>query len=214
MFTEEEFLPISLLQHLLFCPRRAALVHIEGIWSDNIFTALGQNICAISWTASRRTNSSRRVCRRYLAIGGGSPLPEIAAAIAEGLEERLGQEGSPTPVRVGMSYWHPFIADRSPSSWSSAATASSPCRCRRSSPRPPPARTATRSRPSSPSTGTSRSSRRPLLSSSEEFVDFFAGSAAVGDRRSAAQRGRHRRCSRRTAFPRPTWSRTTRTCGS
>jgi len=51
------------------------------------------------------------VCQRYLAIGGGSPLPNIAASIAEGLEERLSQAGSPAPVRVGMRYWHPFIAD-------------------------------------------------------------------------------------------------------
>ncbi|MEI7814566.1 MAG: ferrochelatase, partial [Coriobacteriia bacterium] len=44
------------------------------------------------------------VCQRYLAIGGGSPLPNIAASIAEGLEERLSQAGSPAPVRVGMRY--------------------------------------------------------------------------------------------------------------
>ena len=41
LYDEEELLPISGLQHLLYCPRRAALVHIEGIWSDNIFTATG-----------------------------------------------------------------------------------------------------------------------------------------------------------------------------
>lgn len=40
-FTEDELLPVSLLQHLLFCERRAALVHIEGIWGENIFTAEG-----------------------------------------------------------------------------------------------------------------------------------------------------------------------------
>ncbi len=40
-FTEDELLPVSLLQHLLFCERRAALVHIEGIWGENVFTAEG-----------------------------------------------------------------------------------------------------------------------------------------------------------------------------
>jgi protoporphyrin/coproporphyrin ferrochelatase len=52
-----------------------------------------------------------RVCRRYLTIGGSSPLPAIAATIASGLEERLSTLGRPVPVRVGMRYWHPFIAD-------------------------------------------------------------------------------------------------------
>lgn len=44
MFSEDEFLPISLLQHLLFCPRRAALVYVEGLWNDNVFTAHGRNV--------------------------------------------------------------------------------------------------------------------------------------------------------------------------
>jgi len=52
-----------------------------------------------------------RVCLRYLAIGGSSPLPGIAASIASGLEERLVAGGHDVPVRVGMRYWHPFISD-------------------------------------------------------------------------------------------------------
>ena len=41
MYTEDDLLPISGLQHLLFCPRRAALVYLEGVWDDNKFTAVG-----------------------------------------------------------------------------------------------------------------------------------------------------------------------------
>lgn len=51
------------------------------------------------------------VCKRYLAIGGSSPLPIIAAGIASGLEKRFTDLGSPVPVRVGMRYWTPFIED-------------------------------------------------------------------------------------------------------
>lgn len=50
-----------------------------------------------------------KVRTRYLAIGGASPLPEIAASVAKGLESRLADLGKPVPVRVGMRYWHPFI---------------------------------------------------------------------------------------------------------
>ncbi len=51
-----------------------------------------------------------KVCMRYLAIGGSSPLPLIAQEMASGLETRLADRGStPVPVRVGMRYWHPFI---------------------------------------------------------------------------------------------------------
>lgn len=41
MFTEDQLLPLSALQHYVFCRRRAALVHIEGLWSENRFTAEG-----------------------------------------------------------------------------------------------------------------------------------------------------------------------------
>jgi CRISPR-associated exonuclease Cas4 len=41
MFTEDDLLPLSGLQHVAFCERRWALVHIESIWVDNHFTAEG-----------------------------------------------------------------------------------------------------------------------------------------------------------------------------
>jgi CRISPR-associated exonuclease Cas4 len=41
IYSEDELLPISALQHLAFCPRQWALIHLEGIWSDNRLTAEG-----------------------------------------------------------------------------------------------------------------------------------------------------------------------------
>jgi ferrochelatase len=52
-----------------------------------------------------------RVQRRYLAIGGSSPLREIAVVMAGKLEEQLAERGADVPVRVGMRYWHPFIEE-------------------------------------------------------------------------------------------------------
>jgi ferrochelatase len=53
-----------------------------------------------------------RVCRRYLAIGGSSPLVEIAGSIATKLEETLAVgDGEEVPVALGMRYWEPFIPD-------------------------------------------------------------------------------------------------------
>lgn len=40
-YGEEDLLPISGLQHLLFCERRAALIITEGAWGENEFTARG-----------------------------------------------------------------------------------------------------------------------------------------------------------------------------
>ena len=36
------YIPLSALQHFLFCPRQYALIHNEQVWADNQFTAEGQ----------------------------------------------------------------------------------------------------------------------------------------------------------------------------
>ncbi len=37
-----DLLPISALQHLLYCERQCALIHIERLWEENFFTAEGR----------------------------------------------------------------------------------------------------------------------------------------------------------------------------
>lgn len=44
MYGDEDLLMISMLQHFLFCPRQCALIHIEQIWADNIFTIQGDQL--------------------------------------------------------------------------------------------------------------------------------------------------------------------------
>lgn len=39
---EEEYLPLSALQHMAFCPRQCALIHLEGVWSENRCTSEGR----------------------------------------------------------------------------------------------------------------------------------------------------------------------------
>ena len=42
MYTEDELLPLSALQHLLFCERQCALIHVEQVWAENRLTAEGR----------------------------------------------------------------------------------------------------------------------------------------------------------------------------
>ena len=44
MYTEDQLIPISALQHLIFCPRQCALIHLEQAWQENFFTAEGRNM--------------------------------------------------------------------------------------------------------------------------------------------------------------------------
>ncbi|PWR24352.1 CRISPR-associated protein Cas4 [Zavarzinia aquatilis] len=38
---DEDFIPLSALQHFVFCPRQCALIHLEQAWADNRLTAEG-----------------------------------------------------------------------------------------------------------------------------------------------------------------------------
>jgi len=44
MFTESDLLPLSALQHLMFCERQCALIHIEGLWAENVLTVEGRHL--------------------------------------------------------------------------------------------------------------------------------------------------------------------------
>lgn len=42
MYSEDDLLPISALQHLVFCERQCALIHVERLWAENRLTVEGQ----------------------------------------------------------------------------------------------------------------------------------------------------------------------------
>ena len=40
--TEDSLIPLSALQHHLFCPRQSALIHVEQLWAEDAATAEGR----------------------------------------------------------------------------------------------------------------------------------------------------------------------------
>jgi len=42
MSNDDDSLPISALQHFLFCPRQCALIYLERQWEENVLTARGR----------------------------------------------------------------------------------------------------------------------------------------------------------------------------
>ncbi len=61
MFNEEDLLQLSALQHLLFCERQCALIHIEQAWSENLFTAEGRIMHERVDTGSPETRKNVRL---------------------------------------------------------------------------------------------------------------------------------------------------------
>ena len=39
---DDELVPISALQHYAYCPRQCALIHVEQVWDENIYTLRGR----------------------------------------------------------------------------------------------------------------------------------------------------------------------------
>ena len=42
MYAEDDYVSLSALQHLAFCPRQCALIHLEQQWVENFLTAEGR----------------------------------------------------------------------------------------------------------------------------------------------------------------------------
>jgi CRISPR-associated exonuclease Cas4 len=42
MYSEEDFIQLSALQHYSYCPRQCALIHMDMAWEENVFTAEGR----------------------------------------------------------------------------------------------------------------------------------------------------------------------------
>lgn len=63
MHTEGDLLPISALQHMLFCERQTALIHLERLWVENRFTAEGRLLHKKTDNAKSETRDGIRITR-------------------------------------------------------------------------------------------------------------------------------------------------------
>ena len=73
VLSEDELIPISALQHMLYCPRRCALIHTERQWAENRFTVEGrllhQRADAGGHKRRRGVRVARSVAIRSLRLG-------------------------------------------------------------------------------------------------------------------------------------------------
>lgn len=63
MFQEDDLLPISALQHLLFCERQCALIHVERLWEENRLTAEGRHLHDRAHEGPSETRGRSRIVR-------------------------------------------------------------------------------------------------------------------------------------------------------
>ena len=63
MFAETDLVPISALQHLVFCERQWALIHLEGIWEENHLTVEGRFLHERADTPTTEVPGNLRIAR-------------------------------------------------------------------------------------------------------------------------------------------------------
>ncbi len=94
MYGDDDLLPVSALQHLVYCERQAALIHVERIWVDNPLTLEGHHL-------HRRVDDQapRREVRGDVVLLRGLPLRSLQLGLVgrSDVVELHRREGRPPP---------------------------------------------------------------------------------------------------------------------
>jgi CRISPR-associated exonuclease Cas4 len=91
--TEDALIPLSALQHHLFCPRQCALIHVEGLWAEDAATAEGRLL-------HEKVDAGRPETRPGLRVVRGVALRSLTLGVigrADAVEYR-GDPPQPFPV--------------------------------------------------------------------------------------------------------------------
>jgi CRISPR-associated exonuclease Cas4 len=97
MFPEDDLLPLSALQHLLYCPRQCALIHIERLWAENVLTVQGRQLHdkahAGGGESRRQLRTARGLMVRSLKLGiwGQADVVEFHQAVLFPVEYKRGR---------------------------------------------------------------------------------------------------------------------------
>jgi len=99
---EDRLIPISALQHYLFCPRQCALIHVEQIWMEDAATAEGRIL-------HERVDAGRGETRGALRVARGLQLRSFALGVAgkaDVVEFRTGKPPFPVEYKRGRPKPH------------------------------------------------------------------------------------------------------------
>ncbi|WP_339645958.1 CRISPR-associated protein Cas4 [Jannaschia helgolandensis] len=76
-----ESLPLSALQHWLFCPRQSALIHVERLWEENRLTAEGRLLHERADSGHPESRDGARVLRAVQVASAAHGLHGVADVV-------------------------------------------------------------------------------------------------------------------------------------
>jgi len=115
-YDEDDLLPLSALQHLEFCERQCALIHIEGLWDENRLTAEGRHLHERVHTLDLEVRDDVRISRGLrlksidLGLSGKADVVEFhRVEEMAGREEPEADKKSPTGMEIDgvRGMWKP-----------------------------------------------------------------------------------------------------------
>ncbi len=107
-YAESDLLPLSALQHLLYCERQCALIHIEQVWSENRFTAEGrvahERVHGGGHEMRNGVRIARDVALRSLRLGlvGKADVVEFCDGVPYPVEHKRGHNKANNCDRVQL----------------------------------------------------------------------------------------------------------------
>src|SRR4030066_1996044 len=97
-YSEDDLIMVSALQHIAFCPRQCALIHIEQVWEESGLTAEGRIM-------HEKVHEQDRESRGNVRIEYGIPLRSLKLGLigkADVVEfHRLGKDNCQTFPQAG-----------------------------------------------------------------------------------------------------------------
>lgn len=102
--TELTVVPISAIEHFVYCPRQCALIHCDGVWSDNAHTVRGVR-------AHRRVDGGQHRHERGRKVLRGIPLWSEALGLSGRADVVEIEIGAVRPVEYKSGVRHGSAAD-------------------------------------------------------------------------------------------------------
>ena len=100
----EPIVSISAIEHFAYCPRQCALIHCDGVWSDNAHTVRGTH-------AHRRVDGGRHRQERGRMVLRAIPLWSEALGLSGRADAVEVKDGQVTPVEYKAGTRHGIAAD-------------------------------------------------------------------------------------------------------
>ncbi len=101
-WTEEQYFPLSAINHYSFCPRRCALVHLEQAWEENIFTASGKVLHEKTDAGDSESRRDHRIVRSLRISSSSLGVSGIMDVV-----EFFRDDGSGVPIAAWPGKWRP-----------------------------------------------------------------------------------------------------------